>query len=78
MGHTCRWPFSYTNSITHESVYSSPSLLNEYFRYDKLWGPSQRVVTLFFVFCLLLRVPLCDVESVPKLRPVRIYCPEQS
>ena len=31
-----------------------------------------------FVFCLLLRVPLCDVESVPKLRPVRIYCPEQS
>ena len=30
-----------------ESVYSSPSLLNEYLWYDKLWGPSQRVVTLF-------------------------------
>ena len=32
---------------SHESVYSSPSLLNEYLWYDKLWGPSQRVVTLF-------------------------------
>ena len=25
-----------------------PSLLNDCLRYDKLWGPSQRVVTLFF------------------------------
>ena len=39
--------FAYTNSITHQSVYSSSSLLNEYLWYDKLWGPSQRVVTLF-------------------------------
>ena len=37
----------YKFDITHESVFSSPSLLNEYLRYDKLWGPSQRVVTLF-------------------------------
>ena len=36
----------YKFDITHESVFSSPSLLNEYLRYDKLWGPSQRVVTL--------------------------------
>ena len=33
--------------ITHESIHNSPSLLSEYFWYDKLWGPSQRVVTLF-------------------------------
>ena len=32
----------------YEFDYSSPSLLNEYLWYDKLWGPSQRVVTLFF------------------------------
>ena len=31
----------------YEFDYSSPSLLNEYLWYDKLWGPSQRVVTLF-------------------------------
>ena len=30
-----------------------PCLLNDYSRYDKLWGPSQRVVTLFF-FCLFV------------------------
>ena len=36
--------------MTYESVHSSPSLLSEYFWYDKLWGPSQRVVTLFFIF----------------------------
>ena len=37
--------------IVYESVYSSLSLLNEYLWYDKLWGPSQRVVTLFvYVF----------------------------
>ena len=36
----------YKFDITHESVFSSPSLLNEYLRYDKLWGPSQRVVSL--------------------------------
>ena len=42
----------YKFDITHESVFSSPSLLNEYLRYDKLWGPSQRVVTLFFLFLL--------------------------
>ena len=28
---------------------SSPSLLNEYLWYDKHWGPSQRVVTLFYL-----------------------------
>ena len=38
--------FAYTNLITHEFLYSSSSLLNEYLWYDKLWGPSQRVVTL--------------------------------
>ena len=38
----CKYKFD----VTHESVFSSPSLLNEYLRYDKLWGPSQRVVTL--------------------------------
>ena len=41
------WLFAFTNLITYESVYSSPSLPNEYLWYDKLWGPSQRVVTLF-------------------------------
>ena len=44
--------------MTHESVYGSPSFVNEYFGYDKLWGPSQRVVTLFvriFHFALVLR-----------------------
>ena len=30
------------------NVFSSPSLLNEYLRYVKLWGPSQRVVTLLY------------------------------
>ena len=44
--------FAYTNLFTHESVYSSLSLLNEYLWYDKLWGPSQRVVTLFSGFTL--------------------------
>ena len=39
----------YKFDITHESVFSSPSLLNEYLRYHKLWGPSQRVVTLFLL-----------------------------
>ena len=34
--------------MTLESVYGSPSLLNEYLWYDKLWGPSHRVVTLFY------------------------------
>ena len=34
-------------TVIMESVDSSPSLLNEYLWYDKLWGPSQRVVTLF-------------------------------
>ena len=38
---------AFTISITHESIYSSPSLLDEYLWYDKLWGPSQRVITLF-------------------------------
>ena len=37
--------FAHTNLITYESLYSS-YLLNEYLLYDKLWGPSQRVVTL--------------------------------
>ena len=39
--------FAHTNLITYESLYSSSYLLNEYLLYDKLWGPSQRVVTLF-------------------------------
>ena len=33
----------------YEFDYSSPSLLNEYLWYDKLWGPSQRVVTLLIL-----------------------------
>ena len=41
--------FAHTNLITYESLYSSSYLLNEYLLYDKLWGPSQRVVTLFKV-----------------------------
>ena len=40
--------FAHTNLITYESLYSSSYLLNENLLYDKLWGPSQRVVTLFF------------------------------
>ena len=44
----CEWRFAYTKSIKLESVNSNPSLLNECLWYDKLWGPSQRVVTLFF------------------------------
>ena len=48
LGHVCL--FAYTNLFTHESVYSSLSLLNEFLWYDKLWGPSQRVVTLFSFF----------------------------
>ena len=39
--------FAHTNLITYESLYSSSYLLNENLLYDKLWGPSQRVVTLF-------------------------------
>ena len=39
--------FAHTNLITYESLYSSSYLLNEYLLYDKLLGPSQRVVTLF-------------------------------
>ena len=34
--------------IKHESANRSPSLLNHCLWYDKLWGPSQRVGTLFF------------------------------
>ena len=34
-------------TVIMESVDSRPSFLNEYLWYDKLWGPSQRVVTLF-------------------------------
>ena len=41
--------FAYTNLITHEFLYSSSSLLNESLLHDKLWGPSQRVVTSFSV-----------------------------
>ena len=33
----------------YEFDYISLSLLNEYLWYDKLWGPSQRVVTLFYI-----------------------------
>ena len=39
--------FAHTNLITYESLYSSSYLLNENLLYDKLWGPSQREVTLF-------------------------------
>ena len=34
--------------MKHESATSSPSSLNDSLRVDKLWGPSQRVVTLFY------------------------------
>ena len=53
------------NAITHESLHSSPSLLSEYFWYDKLWGPSQRVVTLFLlsiVSCFLKAYQVVDQE----------------
>ena len=43
-----------TNLITHEFLYSSSSLLNESLLHDKLWGPSQRVVTLFGEYFLPL------------------------
>ena len=36
--------------IRHESANSSPSLPNHCLWYDKLWGPSQRVVTLFLLY----------------------------
>ena len=42
--------FAHTNLITYESLYSSSYLLNEYLLYDKLWGPSQRVVTLLYTY----------------------------
>ena len=45
--------FASTNLITHESLYSSSSLLNESLLYDKLWGPSQRVVTLFYILFMV-------------------------
>ena len=45
--------FAYTNLITHEFLYSSSSLLNESLLHDKLWGPSQRVVTLFHILKML-------------------------
>ena len=46
--------FAHTNLITYESLYSSSYLLNEYLLYDKLWGPSQRVVTLFLRYFNIL------------------------
>ena len=52
-------------SLTQKSVHSSPSLLSEYFWYDKLWGPSQRVVTLFLlsiVSCFLKAYQVVDQE----------------
>ena len=48
----------YKFDITHESVFSSPSLLNEYLRYDKLWGPSQRVVTLFHLYRIYQQISI--------------------
>ena len=45
--------FAHTNLITYESLYSSSYLLNEYLLYDKLWGPSQRVVSLLHCFSLV-------------------------
>ena len=47
--------FAHTNLITYESLYSSSYLLNEYLLYDKLWGPSQRVVTLLQITLTLAR-----------------------
>ena len=55
--------FAYIYLITHESVYSSPSLLNEYFWYDKLWGPSQRVVTLLTVLYIIVRISRIAVQE---------------
>ena len=39
----------HTNWINNKSVKSSPFSFNEYVWYDKLWGPSLRVVTLFSI-----------------------------
>ena len=46
---SCVWLTAYTNWINNESVKSSPFSFNEYVWYDKLWGPSLRVVTLFSI-----------------------------
>ena len=46
---SCVWLTAYANWINNESVKSSPFSFNEYVWYDKLWGPSLRVVTLFSI-----------------------------
>ena len=52
--------FAHTNLITYESLYSSSYLLNENLLYDKLWGPSQREVTLFYsAFIFLISLSQC-------------------
>ena len=61
-GHVCL--FAYTNLFTHETVYSSPSLLNEYLRYDKLWGPSQRVVTLFHLYRIYQQISIFPPSGI--------------
>ena len=59
--------FAHTNLITYESLYSSSYLLNEYLLYDKLWGPSQRVVTLFLLTPFLENPLNTSVECLASL-----------
>ena len=40
------------------------SLLNEYLWYDKLWGPSQRVVTLFLDRFSKIELQLNFIENI--------------
>ena len=47
----------------YEFDYISLSLLNEYLWYDKLWGPSQRVVTLFLLNCFLMAA-LAPIDTI--------------
>ena len=75
--------FAHTNLITYESLYSSSYLLNENLLYDKLWGPSQREVTLLhplltavqFHFQLMITgLPLWLVLAVLKTYQRYIAC----
>ena len=73
--------FAHTNLITYESLYSSSYLLNEYLLYDKLWGPSQRVVTLFslLIFHRALIIIWDDlILIVVNLKPSLVWSRSQS
>ena len=75
--------FAHTNLITYESLYSSSYLLNENLFYDKLWGPSQRVVTLFqeqdiFYFSLQLKNHLAKPSNVSLISTISFKCPGES